>query len=143
MRGKKRPAVVTRLEDYRTDQGARRDLCRRLCDHLSKGYSMECFAEISTNSLKSLLKDYREDFDMEKIDMAVQAGRQAWEQIGARQASGSCLGNSRSWWLNMAVRYGWTERQAVDVAHSGQVAVSVVNYASNKPSQSSLSATQS
>ncbi len=59
-------------------------------------------------------------------------GRQAWEEIGHKQANGQCLGNSRTWFYNMANRYGWRDKIEVEAEHKGQVQVQVVSYASSK-----------
>ena len=132
-RGKKETSRE-RLLKYSTDSGARKQLCADLCRHLEQGYSMESFSKVSTRILRTYLKDYKEDFDPEDIEQAMQTGRQGWEQIGRRQADGQCLGNSRSWYLNMSNRYGWTDKQHIEVDGKQAVSVNIVSYASSKPS---------
>lgn len=111
----------------------RQKLCQELCKHLELGYSIECFTEVPRKSLQTLLEDYKDDFSWEDIDVALTKGQLSWEAIGKRQAEGACIGNSRSWILNMINRYRWTERVDVSMEHKGAVQVQVVNYA--PPSQ--------
>lgn len=134
MRGKKE-SMLERQARMDNSSVARRELCHDLCAHLASGYSVSCFSKVTKNTLERYLKVYKEDFPPEEIEAAVMQGQAYWEGIGNKQASGQCLGNSRSWWLNMAVRYGWVERQEVALDHKGAVEVSIVNYARSKPSQ--------
>lgn len=131
MKGKKMD-YKERLSKLEADSAERKRLCDQLCKHLSRGYSVESFSEISTPSLKKYMNLYKEDFDKEQIDIAMQKGRDVWETIGYRQANGQCLGNSRSWYYNMANRYGWRERIDIEAEHKGSIAVNIVSYASTK-----------
>jgi len=132
-RGKKESAKE-RIERYNTDPGARKRLCAELCKHLEQGYSVESFSGVSTRILKTYLELYKDEFPREDIEEAMQVGRDTWEQIGKRQANGQCLGNSRSWYLNMSNRYNWTDKQQIEVDGKQAVSVSIVNYSSAKPS---------
>lgn len=121
-----------RVEKLESDSSERRRVASALCKHLSEGYSVESFSELTTNSLKRYMNLYKEEFIPEEIELAVQQGRDMWESIGRKQATGDCLGNSRTWWLNMAHRYKWSDRVNIETEHKGSVAVNIVSYASSK-----------
>lgn len=131
MKGKKL-THKERVEKLEADSNERRRICRELCAHLAEGYSLESFSEISTNSLRKYINLYKEEFPQEEIDLAMQKGRDMWESIGRRQAMGDCLGNSRTWFYNMAHRYKWSDRVNVETEHKGNVNVNVVSYAASK-----------
>jgi hypothetical protein len=124
-----------RVEKLEKDKIYRQEICRKLCAHLANGYSFESFTEISIVSLKKSMVSYPEDYDEGNLQQAIQQGRDMWETIGKRQASGDCLGNSRSWWLNMAHRYKWSDRVAIEAEHKGNVNVNIVSYATSKGSK--------
>lgn len=128
---------ATTIVVFEEDKDARVALCRRLCAHLAEGYSMECFGEISNRRLRLLIEAYKEEFPQESLDKARQTGQAAWESIGKRQADGRCLGNSRSWFYNMANRYGWRDKVDLQSETKGAISVQVVNYSrEDKPNAS-------
>ena len=131
MKGKKL-SYQERVLKLESDASERRRVASALCKHLSEGYSVESFSELTTNSLKRYMNLYKEEFIPEEIELAVQQGRDMWESIGRKQATGDCLGNSRTWWLNMAHRYKWSDRVNIETEHKGSVAVNIVSYASSK-----------
>ena len=131
MRGQ-RLSCKERLKRLEDSQAERVKLMRALCDHLERGLSLDCFGFIGKSSLKRLLDTFTEDFSKEELEVASQKGRETWELIGYKQATGQCLGNSRSWYYNMANRYGWRERIDIEAEHKGNVIVEVVNYARPK-----------
>lgn len=118
-----------------SDSKTRREIFKKLCMHLSAGYSLDCFPDVSLPTIQEMQKSFPEDFPPEELEKALRLGKQGWEDIGRRQANGSCLGNSRTWYYNMSNRYGWRERHDVEAEHKGQVAVNVVSYASVRPSE--------
>jgi hypothetical protein len=122
---------IKRLEE---EPKERRKMFERLCGHVAKGYSFESFSEVTTKSLREYFKAYPEEFSQEEFELAMQKGRDLWEDIGHRQASGSCLGNSRTWYYNMSNRYGWSDKVQVEAEHKGSMAVNIISYASSKPS---------
>ncbi len=140
MKGKKL-TYKERVEKLESDANERRRVCNALCAHLAEGYSMESFSELTTNSLKRYMNIYKEEFVPEEIELAMQSGRDVWESIGRRQATGDCLGNSRSWWLNMAHRYKWSDRVNVETEHKGNIAVNIVSYATSKQPKDTLEVT--
>ena len=73
-----------------------------------------------------------EEFVEEELKDAMRRGRSYWETLGKRQAAGDCLGNSRTWFYNMANRFGWREKLEVEAEHKGQVNVNVISYATQK-----------
>lgn len=138
MKGKKL-SVKERMAKLEGDKTERRKIFRELCEHVGQGYSLDSFAPLSKTSISSYLKLYPEEFCQEELDNAMRQGRDWWEGIGRRQASGDCLGNSRTWFYNMANRYGWREKLEVEAEHKGQVSINVINYASQRASSNSES----
>jgi len=137
MKGKKL-TYKERVEKLESDSNERKRLCASLCRHLAEGFSFESFSEVSKNTLDRLRKSYVQDFDGEEIEQALMQGRDTWERIGKRQAMGDCLGNSRSWWLNMVARYNWRDKVDVQAEHNGNLNVSIVSYASSKSPKDTL-----
>jgi len=110
----------------------RKKIFERLLEHVRNGYSLSCFDELSEVSVRKYLKTYYEEFIEEDLDEAMRTGMQRWESIGKRQAEGSCLGNSRSWFYNMANRFGWREKVDIKAEHDGNMNVNVISYATSK-----------
>ncbi len=108
---------------------ARRKTFMELRKHVEAGYSMDCFGDLSDVSIEKFLKDYPEEFVMTELMESMRKGKLKWENIGERQANGSCLGNSRSWVYNMINRYKWSDRLQVEAEHKGAIAVNIVSYA--------------
>lgn len=133
MKGKKL-TYKERVLKLESDSTERRRIFNLLCQHLADGYSMESFSELSVNSIKRYINLFKEEFVEEELEEARRKGRDAWERIGRKQADGECLGNSRSWFYNMANRYGWREKIDIEAEHKGQVAINIVSYASSKQS---------
>lgn len=138
MKGKKM-SVKERQAKLERDAVERRKIFKELCDHVRKGYSLDCFGPLSDTSIKTYLKAYKEEFVQEELDNAMREAKTYWEDIGRRQADGQCLGNSRSWFYNMANRFGWREKLDVEAEHKGQVNVNVVSYASKRAREDSES----
>jgi hypothetical protein len=107
-------------------------IVRELIKHLEKGMSIESFEFLSRGTINELMKKYPDEFDEADLEHARRLGRDSWERIGLRQALGDCLGNSRTWFYNMANRYGWRDKIDVESEHKGQVQVNVVSYAKGK-----------
>lgn len=131
MKGKKL-SNKERIEKLEADATERRKIFKELCEHISGGFSLESFAPLGTDSIRKYLKVFKEEFVQEELDNAMRSGRSYWEDIGKRQANGECLGNSRTWFYNMANRFGWREKLEVEAEHKGQIAINVVSYASKK-----------
>jgi|SRR5690242_4253688 len=138
MKGKKL-TVRERKEKLEACKTERRKTFKELCDHVSQGLSLECFGPLGPDSIRKYLKTYPEEFVQEELDNAMRNGRDWWEKIGRSQANGSCLGNSRTWYYNMANRYGWREKLEVEAEHKGQVSVNVVSYATQKSRENNQS----
>lgn len=107
---------------------------KELKQHIVAGYSLDCYEFLSKKLIMELVNKYPQEFDINELDSSMRAGQKGWENIGRRQAEGTCLGNSRAWAFNMAARYGWSDKQEVKVDHAGQVAVNIVSYSDNIPS---------
>lgn len=136
MKGKK-ISTVERLEKLEADKSERRKIFRELLAHVEQGLSIESFGPLSDVSIKKYLNLYKEEFVQEELDEAKRKGRAYWEAVGKRQANGECLGNSRTWFYNMANRFGWREKLEVEAEHKGQVSVNVISYATQKALQDS------
>lgn len=108
----------------------RKKLFDLLCKHVSAGYSMDSFYFCSKNCLDSMLVNYKDEFDMSLLETAKNKGRFSWETIGMDQSTGKCLGNSRSWYYNMANRYGWSDRSRVETESKGEIKIEIMNYGS-------------
>ena len=134
MKGKKLSAKE-RMAKLEKDAAERRRVFKELCDHLSKGYSLDCFPTMSDVTVRKFITLYPEEFVEEELVEAKRHGKLHWEGIGHRQALGSCLGNSRSWYYNMANRYGWREKVEIEAEHKGEVAINVISYATTKASK--------
>jgi hypothetical protein len=113
----------------------RRRVFKELCTHVKAGYSMDCFILLSDVAIRTYLKDFPDEFVEEELVKAMREGKVYWEGIGMQQAIGTCLGNSRSWYYNMANRYGWSEKAQIESKNSHEVQVNIVNYATKKRPQ--------
>lgn len=133
MKGKKL-TYKERVVKLESDSNERRRVFKALLDHVGRGFSLESFSELSPNSIKKYLNMYKEEFDGEELEEAQRKGREAWEDIGQRQANGQCLGNSRTWFYNMSNRFGWRDKIDIAAEHKGNIAVNIVSYATSKPS---------
>lgn len=133
MKGKKLSAKE-RLAKLEESKSERAKVFKELLKHLGMGYSLECFALLSVTSIRSMLKTYPEEFVEEDLEDAIRSGRIYWEGLGRQQANGTCMGNSRTWYYNMANRYGWRDKLDIEAEHKGNVSVNVVSYASKKSS---------
>lgn len=138
MKGKKL-STKERIAKLEQNKIERRKIFKELCEHVAAGYSLDCFGPLSIVSIKGYIKTFPEEFIQEELDDALRKGKVFWEDIGRRQARGDCLGNSRTWYYNMANRYGWREKLEVEAEHKGQVNVNVISYASRKASSDSES----
>lgn len=133
MRGRKLSSKEL-LAQLHNEPSVRRKVFKDLLDHLTIGYSIDCFADLSDMTIKEFTKKYPEEFIEEEIIRALRKGKGNWEDIGYQQARGTCLGNSRSWFYNMANRYNWSDKAQIETEHKGAVNVNIVNYSKPKPS---------
>lgn len=134
MKGKKLTSKE-REEKLAEDKCERRKVFKELLAHVEQGLSLESFGPLSDVSIKRYLSVYPEEFCQEELDEAKRKGKAYWEHIGRRQANGECLGNSRTWFYNMANRFGWREKLDIEAEHKGQVAINVISYATQKALQ--------
>lgn len=118
----------------------RRAVFKDLLRHIEAGYSLDCFDQLSEIAIKNYLITYPEEFIEEELADSIRKAKGYWEGLGTRQANGSCLGNSRSWFYNMANRYGWQDKIDIKAEHAGQVEVSIINYATQRLSQDTTEA---
>ena len=121
-----------RREVLESDAAERRKMFKELCRHLACGYSRDCFEWLSENQIKVYIEKFPEEFVISELEDAMRRGKIFWEGVGRKQSLGECMGNSRSWYYNMANRYGWREKVDIDADVKGSVNVNVVSYASTK-----------
>lgn len=133
----KRTGARELMKELHSSKELREEIFKELLVHLKGGFSIDSFPPLSSKSINEFVKVYPNEFIQEEIDNALRAGYNSWEEIGYQQSTGRCMGNSRSWFYNMANRYNWSEKAKVESEHSGSVNVNIVNYAKPKaPSQS-------
>ena len=120
-------------ERLEKDVEYRKELFRKLQDHVAQGFSVSSFEHLSEDSIKKYCEIFPDEFRRDDLEESMRKSKTFWEGIGLAQAQGKCLGNSRSWIYNMANRFGWRERQEIEAKHDAQVQVSIVDYASTKP----------
>lgn len=121
-----------RQKQLREDPIERRKMFERLLKHVEAGFSIDSFAEITKNSLQEWFKTFPDEINEEELTFSLKKGMHMWENIGKKQSTGECLGNSQAWRFNMGARYGWSDKIDLKAEHSGSIAVSVVSYASQQ-----------
>ena len=125
--------IIYTRDSLRDSQKLREECFELLIEHIESGYSMDCFEFFSEPTLFEFVKIYPE-FNLPRLENSIRKAKAGWEKIGHEQATGKCIGNSRSWFYNMAHRYGWSDKVQVDANVKGNVNVSVINYSDVKPS---------
>lgn len=126
---KKRISSKERRRLLEENPDEREKIFKELCQHLQSGFSLDCFGPLSEVTIGKYLKEYPLEFVQEDFDSALRLGKGMWENIGKKQSTGECLGNSRSWYYNMSNRYKWSDKVDIEAEHKGQLSVQVVNYA--------------
>lgn len=121
-----------RQKQLRENPIERRKMFERLLKHVEAGFSIDSFAEITKNTLEEFFKKYPDEMCNEELTFSLKKGMHMWENIGKKQSTGECLGNSQAWRFNMGARYGWSDKIDLKAEHSGSIAVSVVSYASQQ-----------
>ena len=120
------------LNEFDTVARTRIESFERLLEHVRAGFSTDCFEDFSSEQVFKNFEKWPEEYSKEAFEQALRQGKASWELIGKNQALGTCLGNSRSWFYNMAQRYGWSDKVDVRAEHAGNVNVSIVSYASTQ-----------
>lgn len=121
------------IEALRDSAELRMECFNELLEHIEAGFSINCFESLSEAMIFEFLKNY-DEFCTMRLEISLRKAQSGWEKIGHEQATGKCIGNSRSWFYNMAHRYGWSDKVQVDANVKGNVNVSVINYSDVKPS---------
>lgn len=92
----------------------RQELCDQLVDHLSHGYSLDCFPPISRNTIKKYLREFPQDFPPERIERAIREGQKWDESVGIAASGGPAPDgfnpsnfNVTAWIFRMKNKYGW------------------------------------
>lgn len=132
---RKKLTIEEQEKKFLKDPKYRKEIFKALLEHIERGYSIDCFSELSDSAIEEALQKFPKEFVRGELVKSQRRAKEMWEDIGARQSNGNCMGNSRAWYYNMVNRYGWHEKSEVKATHDGQVNVSIVNYGSQKPSQ--------
>lgn len=94
---------------------ARKEACKRFCDHIAAGYSLESFAEADRKTIRYYAEQYPEDFPADKLQEAARLGLFEWERIGLKGTRGEIDGfNASSWKFNMQNRASWRDKTDVE-----------------------------
>lgn len=128
----KKPSYAERLTKFNSDRAERLKVFHDLLAHVRKGRSLDCFSFLSEPAIESALKSYPNEFVLEDLQIAIREAKNMYETLGHDQASGHCIGNSRSWYYIMANKYGWSDRSKVEQEVKGNVEVQIISYASKK-----------
>lgn len=110
------------------DENHRSQCFRDLLKHIEDGYGISCYEKISHLEIQDMIKRFPNEFDEEALFESMRKANMFWEDIGKRQANGTCMGNSRSWYYNMVNKYGWREKVEVEATHKGAISVNIVSY---------------
>ena len=137
MKGKKL-SYDEKLQVLEEKKQERQRIFKELCKHVADGKSVNCFYYLTATDMKRMFEKYPEEFDQRELERAKMQGMDWWEEIGKRQANRTCLGNSRTWFYNMAHRYGWSDKVEIKAEHKGAVTVNVVNYGSQDACEDSV-----
>ncbi len=125
----KKTSNADRIAKMKESATERRAVFKELQKHVEGGYSLDCFAPIDEKGIYEMMESFPIEWNKAELNESIRKAKGFWEDIGKRQASGHCIGNSRSWFYNMANRYGWSERSKVEQDVKGSVTVSIVKYA--------------
>ena len=93
---------------------------------------------MSEETIYEYMKTYPVEWPIREFEQTLRQAKDNWERIGRRQAEGTCLGNSRSWYYNMSNRYGWSDKSKVETTGTQALTVSIVDYSNTKPTQASV-----
>ncbi|WP_156510699.1 hypothetical protein [Labrenzia sp. OB1] len=94
---------------------ARKEACKRFCDHIAAGYSLESFADADKKTIRYYAEQYPDDFPADKLQEAARKGLFEWEKLGKEGTEGLIDGfNASSWKFNMQNRAGWRDKTDVE-----------------------------
>jgi hypothetical protein len=139
MTKKKRKAGRELIEAFCTDVALQKDVFSELLTHIKAGYSLDCFGPLSEFEIKECVKAYPNTWSESGLIEAMRLAKSGWESIGRRQAEGTCIGNSRSWYYNMSNRYGWSDKQKIETSGTQALNVSIVSYSAPQSAQDTTS----
>lgn len=147
-RGSVRKAAEKRISDKYTllsedsDEGIKHriEVFEELLEHLRRGYSLDSFGMASRDTILLMLKTHAAEWPEKDLWNAVRKGQELWESLGYKQAAGLSMGNASAWKFAMSAKYGWTDKIEVNANHSGNVDVTIVDYAKHKTSSDSVEA---
>lgn len=128
MKKKKRLSGAQLIDACCTDVSLQQDIFNQLLIHIKAGYSLDCFGPMSETEIKECVKAYPDVWDQSELIEAIRLAKSGWENIGRRQAEGTCIGNSRSWFYNMSNRYNWSDKQKIETSGTQALNVSIVSY---------------
>ena len=137
-KGNSEISAVNFSEQFASDCNLRTKVFKKLKEHLLQGSSLDCFGPMSEETIYESMKTYPQEWPIREFEQTVRKAKDNWERIGRRQAEGTCLGNSRSWYYNMSNRYGWSDKSKIETTGSQSLTVSIVDYASSKQADDSV-----
>ena len=107
---------------------ARKELCRRFCEHVEGGLSKECFPDCDPQTFNRYVKDFPEDFDTALIEQAFRKGQCFWEQTGKEGTLGQIKGfNALSWKFNLQNRFDWRDKRDDKITQKVDAAQELLN----------------
>lgn len=97
----------------------KKEYCKLLESHFKSGFSFDSFGGIvfvSRETLYSWTRKHKEFLDTKK--QFETSSLLWWEQMGQHGAAGKLPGfNSGTWIFNMKNRFGWRDRQEIDIGN--------------------------
>lgn len=130
----KRKVRTKGVHEYRASKEGRTELFKELKKHVENGFSLDCFATLSSVEIEQWLNEFPNEWIESELSESIRKAKAMWESIGYRQAQGTCIGNSRSWYYNMSNRYGWRDKIDQNIESKQSLTVNVVDYSKLKPS---------
>ena len=99
---------------YKTSE-ERKEVSKKLCEHLRKGLSLHCFGPLSKNAISNYIERYPEDMNPSAIDEAYREGLMAFEELGTNAAKGHVPDfNSAAYRMIMQNKFQWVERSKTE-----------------------------
>ena len=99
----------------------RKKACARFCEHVAKGYTVNCFPDADWDTVKRYMKEFPKDFVPDQIKEAKRKGRALLEGAGLDAILGKNKDfNSKAWQFTMMNKYGWSTSKKEDITSGGE-----------------------
>lgn len=102
----------TSLLKYKTSK-ERREVFKKLLEHLSKGKSVHSFKYLGKRTIKKYLRDFPNDFPRNDLLMSQRESLAWWEDILMGQATGMMKGSTKAATYFMGNNFGMKDRQDI------------------------------